>query len=98
VPPSFVGHQAAAPGVDRRLRAVGQLELAKNAADVLLDGQLADPEPFGDDAVAAAGGHQTQHLQLALAQAVGLCLAVEFGRDRGAQNRPAADCQADRGR
>jgi hypothetical protein len=42
----------------------GQLELGQDAADMLFDGALADPQPMGDPVVRAAFGHERQDLPL----------------------------------
>src|SRR5579859_7281949 len=52
-------------GEDRRLDAVLQAELGEDAADVGLDGLLADRQLPGDLPVAVTAGDQLEHLALA---------------------------------
>src|SRR5690349_17403214 len=59
-------NQALAQRIDRRLSAVRKVQLAKDIADVGLDGLLADDQRVGDLLVALALGDQTQHVHLAL--------------------------------
>ena len=47
-------HHALAPGVDRRLRPVGQMQLAQDVADVAFDGVLADDQPLRNLGIRAA--------------------------------------------
>jgi len=44
---------------------LGQVELGQDAAHVLLDGALGDPQSAGDARIGAALCHQCQHLELA---------------------------------
>ena len=49
---------------------LGQVQLRKDASDVLLDGSLGDPQSPGDPRVRAALGHQRKHVALALTERV----------------------------
>src|SRR5437868_3826610 len=63
--------QPLADGVERRLRAVGEPELAEDVADVGLDRLLGHAELEGDRLVGPAAGDEREHLALASGQRVG---------------------------
>jgi len=60
--PVLVGAGLVAEGEDRRLDAVLQAEFGEDAADVGLDGLLADRQVPGDLPVAVAAGDQPEHV------------------------------------
>src|SRR5687767_12489265 len=62
------GDQPDSDGVERRLRPAYQPELAEDAADVGLDGLLADAERARDLLVGLPHRHQPQHVGLALGE------------------------------
>src|SRR6187455_1664812 len=69
---SAVGlHQTLADGVQRRLRAVGETELAEDVADVGLDRLLGHAELEGDRLVGPAARDEGEDLALACRQRVG---------------------------
>ena len=53
-------------GIDKRLHAIIDLELAEDAAEVVLDRLLANREPEGDLLVAEALGQQVKDFDLPL--------------------------------
>jgi hypothetical protein len=68
-------HHFLAQGVADGLRAVVQVELVEDVADVELDGVLRHPQPLGELAVGGdALHHQLEHLELALGERVGVAL------------------------
>ena len=46
----------------------GQVQLCKDASDLLLDRSLGDPQPLGDPRIGAPLGHQREHVTLALTE------------------------------
>src|SRR3954470_10295929 len=96
--------QALAHRVERRLRAVGEPELAEDVADVGLDRLLGHAELEGDRLVGPAAGDQREHLALAGGErverhggrAVARDLAHEFLDHRRVQQRAAGVDGADR--
>src|SRR4051794_16389072 len=73
-------------GVDDRLHAVAQAELAEQVGDMALDGCLGDDEHFGDLAVRQSSGEHAQDLALALGQ-----LREALGRLRYRGRKAAPD-------
>src|SRR5690242_7194199 len=59
---ALFSHNPRLPRVHRRLRPVGQVQLAQDIRDMALDGLLAYDERGRDLFVALAGGHQPQHV------------------------------------
>src|SRR3954447_15444561 len=95
-----------AEGEDRRLYPVPEAELRQDAADVRLDGLLADVEAAGDLPVAATAGDQFEHLALPRGQAlqriggrlVAQCpgeAAEQLGADRGGTGGGVTDAGDD---
>src|SRR5829696_5858634 len=68
-PPSG-GGEAVPVRVDDRAGPVPHAELGEDAADVRLDGRLADHQRGGDLGVGRAGGHLPQHVQLPVGERV----------------------------
>ena len=60
--------KAGVAGAHDRLRAVGRLELAEDAGDVVLHRLDAQHQPIGDRRIAVPLGDQLQYLALALGQ------------------------------
>src|SRR5512133_3669495 len=78
-------HDAGSPGVDSRLGAVSDVQLAQDVVDVALDRALADHEPLGDVDVVQPLRHQLQHLSLPGAES----LIELFGAVLQQLHRPA---------
>src|SRR5262245_14662351 len=80
----------------------GQVELAEDARDVLLDGSLGDDQPLGDRLVRAPFGHQLEYLALTRGQprdrVVASPPADELRDDRRVQRRASVGHAADRAR
>src|SRR5215208_314408 len=73
-------------GVDHRLHAVAQAELAEQVRDVGLDCGVGEDQRRGDLGVGEAGGEHPQHLLLALSE-----LGDLVRRARDGRGQPAAD-------
>jgi hypothetical protein len=63
------------------LGTVVHVQLVKDVGGVPLGGPDGDDQLLGDLAVRPAGGHQTQHVQLALSQDAWLRRFIRGGRD-----------------
>ena len=53
---------------NRRLCAIGDIELDKDVADIILDGSLREMQPIGNVSVREPIGNQLENFDLALAQ------------------------------
>jgi hypothetical protein len=67
-----MSRQLVAYGPGRGGRAGVEVQLGHDMPDMILDRAIAEEEPVANDAIGVALDEQTQHLQLARAEAMGI--------------------------